>query len=58
MNSSLSHHRRCPRAERAAGFARGGRADPAGPQEVNEQMQTGAFGDPAGNVFGVYQSER
>jgi uncharacterized protein len=28
-----------------------------GPQEVNEQMQTGAFRDPAGNVFGVYQSE-
>ena len=28
-----------------------------GPQPVNDQMQTGAFRDPAGNVFGVYHSE-
>jgi len=29
-----------------------------GPQPVNDQMQTGAFRDPAGNIFGVYHSER
>jgi len=29
-----------------------------GPQPVDEQMQTGAFRDPAGNIFGVYHSER
>jgi hypothetical protein len=26
-----------------------------GPTAVDEQMQTGAFRGPAGNVFGVYQ---
>jgi len=29
-----------------------------GPQAVDEQMQTGAIRDPAGNVFGVYHSDR